>query len=126
MEIRQGIDIVSVSRMKQIIERSGKPFRDRVFTRQEQNYCETKRTKFEHYAARFAAKEAAMKAFEVRDGNQYMFREIEIRRAATGKPFIHLTPASAKRFKLPRKYQLELSMSHEREYAIATVLLIKL
>ena len=70
MEIRQGIDITSVRRMKEAIGRHGRRFLDRIFTPGEQAYCESKRMKYEHYAARFAAKEAAMKAFEVRRENR--------------------------------------------------------
>ena len=124
MEITQGVDITSVSRMQAAIERRGRRFLDRIFTREEQAYCESKRMKYEHYAARFAAKEAAMKAFEIRRENRYRFREIEVRRGATGKPFIYLAPVSRKRFGVPAKNQIELSMAHEREFAIATVLMV--
>ncbi len=124
MEIRQGVDITSVRRMKEAIERRGRLFIRRIFTPAEEVYCESKRMKYEHYAARFAAKEAAMKAFEVRREHRYRFREIEIRRRPTGKPTLYLSKTSAKRFRLPKKCQLELSFAHEREYAIATVLLL--
>ena len=124
MEIRQGIDITSVRRMNEAIGRHGRRFLDRIFTPGEQAYCESKRMKYEHYAARFAAKEAAMKAFEVRRENRYRFREIEVRRAPTGKPSIYLPPESRKRFRVPGKCRIELSMAHEREFAVATVLMI--
>ncbi len=124
MEIRQGIDVTSVRRMKEAVERHGQRFLDRIFTAGEQAYCESKRTKHEHYAARFAAKEAAMKAFEVRRENRNRFREIEVRRAPTGKPSLYLSPESRKRFCVPEKCQMELSMAHEREFAVATVLVI--
>ena len=125
MNLSQGIDISSVKRMQKSVERGGKLFLNRIFTSDEQKYCESKRMKYEHYAARFAAKEAAMKAFEIRSENSFRFREIEVRRAATGKPFIYLSSASRKRFRVPTGSQMELSMAHEREFAIATVLLIK-
>lgn len=125
MNLSQGIDISSVKRMRQAVERRGKAFLNRIFTPDEQRYCETKRMKYEHYAARFAAKEAAMKAFEIRREHRYRFREIEVRRAATGKPFIHLSAVSRKRFRVPANSQIELSMAHEREFAVATVILIK-
>lgn len=124
MIIRQGVDITSVRRMQQAIERHGKRFIQRIFTSDEAAYCETKRMKYEHYAARFAAKEAAMKAFEVRRENRYRFREIEVKRAATGKPGIYLSEISRKRFRVPGNCQIELSMAHEREFAIATVVMI--
>ena len=124
MTIRQGVDITSVKRIRQAVERHGKAFLRRIFTPQEIAYCETKRMKYEHYAARFAAKEAAMKAFEIRRENAYHFKEIEIRRTATGKPEIYLAPASRKRFRIPKQSQIELSMAHEREFAIATVVMV--
>ncbi len=125
MRISQGVDISSVSRMQAAIERRGKRFLNRIFTPAEQAYCESKRMKYEHYTARFAAKEAAMKAFEIRRENRYRFREIEVRRQPTGKPFIYLSPASRKRFGVSAKKQIELSMAHEREFAIATVLVVE-
>ena len=111
--------------MQAAIERRGKRFLDRIFTPREQAYCESKRMRYEHYAARFAAKEAAMKAFEIRRENRYRFREIEVRRGATGKPSIYLSPVSRKRFGVSSKNQIELSMAHEREFAIATVLMVQ-
>ena len=124
MKITQGIDITSVRRMQDAIKRRGEAFIKRIFTADEQAYCETKRMKYEHYAARFAAKEAAMKAFEIRRENRYRFREIEVRRAPTGKPSIYLSEESRKRFRVPKNCQIELSMAHEREYAVATVLIV--
>lgn len=124
MILRQGIDISSVRRMRQAIERHGKRFIRRIFTPAEAAYCETKRMKYEHYAARFAAKEAAMKAFEVSHENSSRFREIEVRRAPTGKPILYLSKISRKRFCIPANCQIELSLSHEREFAIATVLMV--
>ena len=122
--IRQGIDIASVRRMQQAAERQGKRFLQRIFTPQEIAYCESKRMKYEHYAARFAAKEAAMKAMEIRRQMRFSFREIEIRRHPTGKPFIHLSRESRKRFGLPEEYQMEVSMTHERDFAMAAVILM--
>lgn len=124
MVIRQGIDITDVRRVQQAIERHGKRFIRRIFTPAEQAYCQSKRMKYEHYAARFAAKEAAMKAFEVRREHRIRFCEIEIRRAPTGKPGIYLSPVSRKRFRVPARCQIELSMAHEREFAVATVLVV--
>lgn len=123
MVLRQGIDITSVRRMQEAIQRRGKPFIQRIFTPEEAAYCESKRMKYEHYAARFAAKEAAMKAFEVRREHRYRFREIEVRKAATGKPFIYLSAPARKHFRVSKSSQIELSMAHEREFAVATVLL---
>ena len=124
MRIQQGVDISDVRRMEMACKRNGKRFLNRVFTSAEQAYCETKRMKYEHYAARFAAKEAVMKAIEIKGENRYRFKEIEIKRQPTGKPFVYFSPKAKKHFKLPKRFQMELSMAHEREFAIATVLMI--
>lgn len=124
MQVRQGIDIVEVARLKEAIQRHGERFLDRIFTPGERAYCESKRYKFEHYAARFAAKEAMMKAMEIRRKNRLRFREIEVRRRPTGKPEIQLSPKSRVRFGIPSKARIELSMSHERNYAVSFVVLL--
>ena len=63
-----GTDVIEVSRIKDAIEKSGQPFLDRVFTVNEQIYCESKRfAKYQHYAGRFAAKEAIFKAIDVKN-----------------------------------------------------------
>jgi len=123
MQIRQGVDIVSVPRLERMVRRHGKRFLDRIFTREEQSYCESKRYKYEHYAARFAAKEAMMKALEIRRRNRLRFREIEVRRRPTGKPEIAMTPESRQRFGVPAEAQIELSMAHERDFAVSFVVL---
>ena len=122
--MRQGVDIVSVERLQEAALRHGDRFLDRIFTSEERAYCESKRYKFEHYAARFAAKEAMMKAMEIRRKNRFRFREIEVVRRPTGKPEIRISPESQRRFGLPPHSQIELSMSHERKYAVSFVVLI--
>ena len=124
MQIRQGIDIVSVDRLAQTAERHGERFLNRIFTAEERAYCDSKRFKFEHYAARFAAKEAMMKAMEIRRKNRLRFREIEVKRRATGKPEIFMSPTSRARFGLAEGVQIELSMTHERRYAVSFVVLV--
>ena len=124
MELRQGIDIASVKRMGEAIKRRGSRILQRIFTAEERAYCESKRMKYEHYAARFAAKEAVMKAVGVKRKDRFRFGEIEVRRHPTGKPFIYLSETTRKRFGLPEKFQMEVSLTHEREYALASVLIL--
>lgn len=124
MEIRQGIDIVNVRRMEAVIERHGENFLRRIFAADEIAYCSSKRMKYEHYAARFAAKEAVLKVVHGRRADRFCFREIEVKRKPTGKPFIALAPSLRERFGLPEGYQMELSLAHERDYAVAVVLLV--
>ena len=111
---------------KMIGGRSGRAFLDRVFSAAEQAYCGSKRMKFEHYAARFAAKEAVLKALKVRPRKGQRLAGIEVKREATGKPFIALTAESRKQLHMPVQAQIELSIAHEREYAIATVVIVVL
>ena len=111
--------------MEKLIDgRSGKSFLDRVFSAAEQAYCGSKRMKFEHYAARFAAKEAVLKALKVRPRKGQRLSGIEVKREATGKPFIALTGESRKLLRMPAQAQIELSVAHEREYALATVVIV--
>ena len=127
MKILQGIDLVKVERMeKELTGRSSKVFLNRVFSVAEQAYCGSKRMKFEHYAARFAAKEAVLKALKVRPRKGQRLSGIEVKREATGKPFISLTAESRKQLRMPAQAQIELSIAHEREYAIATVVIVVL
>ena len=124
MQIRQGVDIVSVVRLEEAVRRHGDRFLNRIFTPTERAYCESKRFKFEHYAARFAAKEAMMKAMEIRPKDRFRFREIEVTRRPTGKPGIRISPEGERRFGLPAGAQVEVSMAHERKYAVSFVVLI--
>ncbi len=126
MQIRQGIDIISVERLEEAVGRHGDRFLNRIFTAGERAYCDSKRYKFEHYAARFAAKEAMMKAMEIRRKNRFRFKEIEVKRRPTGKPEIFLSQESRDRFGLPENAQIELSMTHERKYAVSFVVLLLL
>ena len=124
MQIHQGVDIVSVERLEKVARRHGERFLNRIFTEGERAYCDSKRFKFEHYAARFAAKEAVMKAMEIRRKNRFRFREIEVKRRPTGKPEIFLTPESRARFGVSGDARIELSMAHERRYAVSFVVLL--
>lgn len=124
MKVLQGIDITGVRRIQKSIERQGEAFVSRIFTPHERAYCEPKKRKYEHFAARFAAKEALMKALEVNENRRCDFSEIEVRHRPTGKPYLVLSASALKSLKLPRKIKLELSLTHEREYAMASVLVM--
>ena len=125
MKILQGIDLVKVERMEQRINgRSGRAFLNRVFSTAEQAYCNSKRMKFEHYAARFAAKDAVLRALKIRPKKNQRLSGIEVRREATGKPFVMLNAESRKQLRMPAQAQIELSIAHEHEYAIATVVIV--
>ena len=117
-----GIDIVSVRRMKDSAERFGKSFLNKIFTPKEQAYCEGKRNKYESYAARFAAKEAVIKAKGGGKGRMH-FRSIEVVRSKTGEPAIFISPKARQALAIQPDAEFRLTLAHEREFAIATVLL---
>lgn len=110
--------------MREAIERQGARFLDRVFTKAEQTYCKDKRNKFENYAARFAAKEAVIKAKKGGRG-RYAFREIEVVRGLRGQPSIQMTAQARKKLGISPQAKFELTLAHEREFAVAAVVLFE-
>ncbi|WP_067139910.1 holo-ACP synthase [Oceanivirga salmonicida] len=108
MEI--GVDIVSVERIKKALSKDG--FREKIYTENEIKYCESRKNKFESYACRFAAKEAFSKAMGTGFRGNFNFLDIEIKNNDMGKPYIKY-----------KQHKVKLSISHEKDYAIATVLL---
>lgn len=124
MTVLQGIDIVSVKRIEGIMRRQGDAFARRVFTKRERDYCEPKRMKYEHYAARFAAKEAFIKTVKIRRRSGLELSEIEVCRKPSGKPFLKLSSGLKRRLGLPAGIVFDLSMSHERDHAVAAVIAV--
>lgn len=124
MRIYQGIDIVGVRRIREIAEKQKEAFLKRVFSPGEIKYCGVRRMKYEHYAARFAAKEAFIKAVSEISAIALPLNEIEVASQPTGKPFIKLSAALLEKLPLSKDTRIELSLSHERDYAVASVLII--
>ena len=88
MIVGTGIDIAEVQRIRQAIERFGGRFLRRVFTDDEMRYCDAKANRMERYAARFAAKEAAMKALGTGWNHGIRWRDVEVRRQPGSRPTI--------------------------------------
>lgn len=124
MTVLQGIDIVSVKRIEGIMRRQGDAFARRVFSKGERDYCEPKRMKYEHYAARFAAKEAFIKTIKLRKSSGIELKDIEVCRKPSGKPYLKLASKVRKALELPADVTFDLSMSHERDHAVATVIAV--
>jgi len=114
-----GTDIIEVKRIEQAIARLGQRFLDRIFSPKEQAYCLRHRLAAPHFAARFAAKEAAVKALGTGFQKGIHWLDIEIVHDQYGKPNIQLSAKLQERFDSP---QLHLSLSHCREYATAFVI----
>ena len=123
MIVGTGIDIAEVPRIRQSIERFGKRFVERIFTEGEQRYCDSKANRMERYAARFAAKEAAMKALGTGWNHGVRWRDCEVVRMPGGRPTIAFHGRAAEfAAKLGMK-NAALSISHTQEQAIAQVIL---
>lgn len=121
MVIGVGVDMVEVARIKRALEHSGigGRFRRRVYTEGEVEYCEGRKRKYESYAARFAAKEAVMKALGVGWGSKTGWLDIEVCSSGAGDPQIKLhNKASSYAGKLGVR-GFSLSISHTELYAIA-------
>lgn len=119
-----GVDIVEVYRMKDAVKKWGDSFLNKIFTEREIGYSRSRKSSFQHYAGRFAAKEAVVKAFG--DGARSPFRwtDIEILNNEDGKPDI-IFYNDALRLKKKKKIGHALvSISHSRNYAVANVILV--
>jgi holo-[acyl-carrier protein] synthase len=114
-----GSDIVEIGRIAAAYQAHGRRFLRRLFTEEECAYCFAHVAPFPHLAARFCAKEAVSKALGTGFGRLLAWEEIEIARTSSGKPEVHLSPSARERFGSPL---LLLTMSHCRDYAMATAL----
>jgi holo-[acyl-carrier protein] synthase len=118
-----GVDVVEVKRVEQAILRRGRRLLERVFTPAEIAYCERHRNKFERYAARFAAKEAAQKAIGTGWSRGVRWHDFEITNLASGKPQLGLSGTAARIARRMRVKHIVLSLSHTDDLAIAQVIL---
>ena len=122
MEIKFGVDIIEIDRIKDSIENLGDKFINNIYTEEEIKYCEGKENqKYQHYAARFAAKEAAFKAISQFLENKYelSWKDYEVITDKDGKPTLNL-----KLIQLKDVISIDLSISHCKQYAIASVALL--
>ncbi|HAB67245.1 MAG TPA: holo-[acyl-carrier-protein] synthase [Firmicutes bacterium] len=125
MKIYCGTDIIEIERIKESIEdkKMGKAFVKRVYTSKEIEYCESKKAqKYQHYAARFAAKEATFKAISEQIDDKYSitWKDIEVINNEQGRPQLNLMGMDLKNIE-----DIDLSLSHCKEYAVANVTLLR-
>lgn len=117
-----GIDLIEVERVMEKMTRA-EGFRDLVFSKNEIDYCEAKKNKFEHYAARFAAKEAFYKAIGAGWMNGTAFNEIEISNDEKGKPVITLLGNTAVIAAEMGIVTIHVSLTHLKTIASAVVII---
>ena len=123
MIVGTGIDLAEVPRIAAAISRFGDRFLHRIFTEGEIRYCESKANRMERYAARFAAKEAAMKALGTGWNHGVRWRDIEVKRQAGGRPTIAFYGKAAEISTKLGAVNVALSLSHTVDQAIAHVIL---
>jgi len=113
-----GCDIIEVERIRKSVQDEN--FRTRVFTEKELEYCNSKgeKTKYQHYAARFAGKEAVFKAISnlLNDKYDIGWKDIEILNDENGRPIAEINDSKYK------NYEIDISLSHIKEYAMATAI----
>ncbi len=122
MIVGLGLDIAEVDRIEAAIGRHGAPFLERLYTPGEVAYCESHRDKFERYAARFAAKEATMKALGTGWSRGVRWRDIEVAREPSGKPTIRLAGVSQQIAQRMGVKSISLSITHSGNLALAQVI----
>ena len=125
MIISIGIDIIEVARIREVLLRTPR-FADRVFTAAEREYCDSRGVvAAQHYAARFAAKEAALKALQTGWRGGISWQDVEVSARESGAPYLIFTGEVLAVYKTFSATATHLSISHTSEHAIAQVVLEK-
>ena len=122
MIVGMGLDISEIDRIEAVISRYGTSFLERIYTPREVRYCESHKNKFERYAARFAAKEAAMKALGTGWRSGVRWRDIEVANAPSGKPTLNLAGVSREIADRLGVKNIGLSITHSGNLALAQVI----
>ena len=122
MKVKTGTDIIEISRVRESIESTNEKFCERVYTEKEREYCENKKMqKYQHYAVRFSAKEAIFKAIsdELENKFEINWKDIEILNDEKGRPYVNILNN-----KIQNIEDIDISLSHCKQYAIANVVVI--
>ena len=117
-----GVDIAEVERIQAAIEKHGETFLRRLYTQGERAYCEQFRNKYERYAGRFAAKEAAMKALGTGWRRGVKWVDFEVVREPSGRPTIALGGEAKKIAERMGVKHISLSITHTASQALAQVI----
>lgn len=125
MIVGTGVDLCEVDRIKNAIARHGRRFVERVFTEREIAYSERKKNLYERYAARFAAKEAGMKALGTGWRGGVAWRDFEVTNLPSGRPTMSFHGKAAEYAAKLGVQNISLSMTHTQVQAMAMVILEK-
>jgi holo-[acyl-carrier protein] synthase len=119
-----GVDVVETGRIDASLARFGDRFLNRIFRDGEIEYCSSMKFPARHYGARFAAKEAVSKAFGTGIGATMGWRDIEVRRKASGEPFVVLHGAAERLARQLGVTEVMVSLSHTEAYSVASAVII--
>lgn len=117
-----GVDIVEVQRIRSALKNAERMV-NRVFTAEEIRYCSDRKKKFQHFAGRFAAKEAALKALGTGWQRGITWKDVEVSSNKLGKPELTFHGKAKRIFQELGARQTQLSITHAQEYALAVVIL---
>ncbi len=118
-----GIDIIEIARLRKAIERNGDRFLTRVFTDGEVRFCKARRDPYQHLAARFAAKEAVMKALASGWGKGISWKDMEVISGKEGTPLLECSGEAGRLLKKIGGRAIHVSLSHQRDLACASVVI---
>lgn len=124
MIIGAGIDIVEIDRFKKTVKKYGSSFLKKIFTNDEISYSRKRRFSDQHFAARFATKEAVLKAFGDEPGTIRKWTDIEVSNDKNGKPMVSFHGSAEKLRKRKNISKVIVSMAHSRNHAVANAILI--
>ena len=119
-----GIDIIEIDRIRESVDKYGDHFLKKIFTEVELEYCLSKNNKYQHLAARFAAKEAVYKALATGWHENMTWQSIEISNEPNGLPVVKLHGELNN--SLSEKESLKISMSHSRDYVACVAIIYKI
>ena len=120
-----GTDIVEISRFERFLQESNTPLLERLFTPSEQEYCRARRRSAQHFALRFAAKEAFVKALGIGIRDGLAWKQMEVVNDSFGKPELRLSGRAAELIAVLGLTNVLLSLSHDGNSAVAFVVVEK-
>lgn len=118
-----GVDIIEISRVKESVDKYGDHFLNKIYTQTELDYCLKKSNKYQHLAARFAAKEAVFKAISTGWSKEVGWHDIEIYNETNGMPLVKLL-GGVESF-LENGKSLKISISHSNDYVVCMAIVYK-
>ena len=119
-----GIDIIEINRIKNSIQKYSNRYEQKVFTQKEVDYCHSQADPAKHFAARFSVKEAVLKCFGTGMTGGILWKDIEVDKQKSGQPILNLYGKGNELFSRLKLKRIHISITHDKNYAIANVVII--